>query len=891
MARNWLCWIQRSGFEHYVLLAEDRNSYELFLSLGVPVITVPNAPYIKAAADYGSTEFQDTMTFRTNFLSTVLQAGFHFITADLDGVWLDNPLPYLQDQFDLQGQTHKEVKMSGGLIIVRATQYGKYFWALVVKCQAANAEYLATHPVGSYEPSKYTEQYCINELSRSLADTQPKFTKHLLDANLFPDGRSFFQLAQPQLSATPPVIIHNNWLVGMRNKMERLREWGLLAWEDSAQQCIRDKVVLPAPVQQKFVLRIRVLTYTRHASLKRLLSSLLPAQYHGDTVHLDVSVDFPPHDASAEDISAWQQCIELSRNVQWPHGEYKLYLQKVNIGLVGQWTSGWKAEENADPAASLEIQMFLEDDISVTPFYYTWLRQAIKQYYLTPGQYDPALFGFSLQQQHTILGETLTRKYGQKKPVELLDKSQLFYKYQLLGSWGTIMFPHHWRQFQQWLQTQQFNPLTGQSPSMTPCVPTLLSNKWWAKNPKKVWTQWFIRFAYEHGYYSLYTNFPEQRSLVINHRESGLNFAETRGSMNDPVSEWRDEYVQFPPSHALPIYDFHFRPTTAHSLQYRSHLTPVYHFDQCYTVDKYKQEFSRRQHEVQEEDKRAKEEQRQKKEKEDKHNKETQQLLQPKTPELTTHISKLQQHQQFITTLSHTITPLQIFDGTSSIVQQHLHMLGQIDLLLQLFPASYSYCTIYDTYYGRNAHYISKRLQLHHQNVQVTASDISDETLKTAKQEKIIDQFQILNPGQLPTTSQFDILFTENLLEKVDQPYTVISELLKFATHGMVMIEVLDEHEEQKHSKFNWKSLSALKQQRQQHPTTTPPKQHHSHLFRITLPELLKLCDQSDYPFLAVRSFETVDKQSMMVIVMLREVVDKEIEKKMIEGGFVIVAP
>ena len=34
------------------------------------------------------------MTFRTEFLMSVLQAGFHFVTADMDGLWLDNPLEY-----------------------------------------------------------------------------------------------------------------------------------------------------------------------------------------------------------------------------------------------------------------------------------------------------------------------------------------------------------------------------------------------------------------------------------------------------------------------------------------------------------------------------------------------------------------------------------------------------------------------------------------------------------------------------------------------------------------------------------------------------------------------------------------------------------------------------
>ncbi len=44
------------------------RSAEKLRSLGVSVIVRPDAPWEKAAADYGSVEFQHTMSFRTEFL-------------------------------------------------------------------------------------------------------------------------------------------------------------------------------------------------------------------------------------------------------------------------------------------------------------------------------------------------------------------------------------------------------------------------------------------------------------------------------------------------------------------------------------------------------------------------------------------------------------------------------------------------------------------------------------------------------------------------------------------------------------------------------------------------------------------------------------------------------
>ncbi len=63
-------------------------------------------------------------------------------------------------------------------------------------------------------------------------------------------------------------------------------------------------------------------------------------------------------------------------------------------GLVGQWTSGWSPSPS-----SRELLLVLEDDTSVTPHYYRWLKRAIERYYLDATQWDARLFGISLQNQ------------------------------------------------------------------------------------------------------------------------------------------------------------------------------------------------------------------------------------------------------------------------------------------------------------------------------------------------------------------------------------------------------------------------------------------------------------------------------------------------------------
>jgi hypothetical protein len=170
-----------------------------------------------------------------------------------------------------------------------------------------------------------------------------------------------------------------------------------------------------------------------------------------------------------------------------------------------------------------------------------------------------------LQSQHTVLGESTRFRYGTRDTHEMLDPRDLYYRYQLLGTWGTICFPAHWNAFTQWLRSRAFVHTQGMSATgFQPCVPALLSNFWWAGKPRGVWSQWFVRFAYEKGWYGLYTNFPSHASLVVNYREGGLNFKESRGPMNPAMETVLDQWLVFPPLNSLPLLDFHFRDFRAH---------------------------------------------------------------------------------------------------------------------------------------------------------------------------------------------------------------------------------------------------------------------------------------------------------------------------------------
>jgi hypothetical protein len=561
MMKNWLCWASRTGFSNFVLLAEDKKSAMVARELGADVITIEGSPDEKPAAEYGTKEFQDTMMFRTRFLGEILKIGYNFMTADLDSIWLDNPFKYLHPRADLQGQQHKVINISGGLVYVKSTDEGAKFWRAVIECQERNIEFIATHEKGTYVPSRYDEQYCINSIStewvkdRSLGHAQ--FSKNLLLTNRFPDGRSFFEKNIPQKQGVQPVVIHNNWIIGEENKVERFKSWGYWAIDEDG-ECSHSPVVESYEAPEAFGFKIRVLAFDRSESLLRLLSSLSQTDFDGDSVDLTISIDLPSANASEETWSNRKKTVDVANAFDWSFGNVEVEDVAEHRGLLGQWTNGWSPRDD-------EILVVFEDDLVVSRVWYKWAKAAVSAY---AGQSDQ-LAALSLQSQHTLLGESIERRYGSVTAADVLKASEQLFRFQVPTTWGAILFPRPWRQFLSWLEDNK---------DKNPCVPTFILNQWYLRNTRAVWSIFYARWIWETGRYTLYTNYPGKQALVTNYREPGLNFKTSRGPTNELKSTLGPIDVLFPKLNTLPLLDFHLNRIDMRSevLVYRSLQFPNY---------------------------------------------------------------------------------------------------------------------------------------------------------------------------------------------------------------------------------------------------------------------------------------------------------------------------
>ncbi|EMS64322.1 hypothetical protein TRIUR3_29616 [Triticum urartu] len=257
----------------------------------------------------------------------------------------------------------------------------------------------------------------------------------------------------------------------------------------------------------------------------------------------------------------------------WPHGEKRIHYRAANVGLQAQWIEAWW------PGSDDEFAFVVEDDLEVSPLYYRFLKRVVMRYYYDRENYSPYVFGASLQRPRFVAGESLwcmwlalgmetaltqsmahvdqyhatvieTRKlqltagngkyecdtvathndvlswlagscgkHGNK--IQLDSETRLFL-YQMVGTWGQLLFPKPWKEFRLWYDEQK-------AKGIKPILQGMKTTGWYRKMGERIWTPWFIKFIHSRGYFNIYTNFLKERALSISHRDAGVNYGRSVG--------------------------------------------------------------------------------------------------------------------------------------------------------------------------------------------------------------------------------------------------------------------------------------------------------------------------------------------------------------------------
>ncbi|KAL8140158.1 hypothetical protein V2J09_006179 [Rumex salicifolius] len=279
----------------------------------------------------------------------------------------------------------------------------------------------------------------------------------------------------------------------------------------------RPSFSLQTPSTSGFSLSIKLLAYNRLSSLSRCLQALAAADYGTDTVHLHIYIDHfkQPEPASSasvdDDLQNSRWILDFIDGFGWKFGQKLVHYRTVNVGLQAQWLEAWW------PSSDDEFVFVVEDDLEVSPLYYQFLKG----------------------------------KHGNKMH---LDHDTRLFLYQLVGTWGQLLFPKPWKEFRIWYDIHK-------AKGIKPILDGMVTTGWYKRMGERIWTPWFIKFIHSRGYFNLYTNFLNERALSISHRDAGVNYGKTAGPDSYLLNESDIDFnlMDMKPLSELKRYDFCFR--------------------------------------------------------------------------------------------------------------------------------------------------------------------------------------------------------------------------------------------------------------------------------------------------------------------------------------------
>ncbi|KAF9968471.1 hypothetical protein BGZ73_009257 [Actinomortierella ambigua] len=258
-------------------------------------------------------------------------------------------------------------------------------------------------------------------------------------------------------------------------------------------------------------IKIVVITNNRPGSCIRLLRSLTQAHYLNDKIPLMLNMD-----AEADRVT-----IQLAGNFEWEHGP-KLMRHRVRRGgLMLAVVEAWY------PEGDHEYAVLLEDDVEVSPLFYSWIKYNILRYRYSPGHHlYHRMFGVSMYSQKFV--ETHLSGRSPFNPEDIFIETPEYelrtpFLLQLPCSWGAVYFPEHWREFHEFLDQELF-----------------------------------IEMIYMRGYVMLYPNYFNFTSFSTNHLEWGTHTKQQRNSAGTflvPLMMESSKMLEDLPNHRLPDWD------------------------------------------------------------------------------------------------------------------------------------------------------------------------------------------------------------------------------------------------------------------------------------------------------------------------------------------------
>lgn len=98
--------------------------------------------------------------------------------------------------------------------------------------------------------------------------------------------------------------------------------------------------------------------------MQRLLESLSDSRYFGDRLNIRINIE--------QDVD--YETLELVDRWDWEHGSVSVTRRVIHAGLLPAVVESWY------PHSNHSYGLILEDDVEVSPLFYSWLKMNLLRY-------------------------------------------------------------------------------------------------------------------------------------------------------------------------------------------------------------------------------------------------------------------------------------------------------------------------------------------------------------------------------------------------------------------------------------------------------------------------------------------------------------------------------
>lgn len=299
----------------------------------------------------------------------------------------------------------------------------------------------------------------------------------------------------------------------------------------------------PCRYRTKVDFRIIPIVYNRAKSLQNCLDSIRELDTLGHKVAVNIWVDRSNTSKVDWDTvnEGWQFALE------WKKGTACVHIQRKHVYITGQWIDTWS------PPNKHELALILEDDVSISPHAYHYLRAA-HDYYKDWRNVSGYTLGMD--------GVTFFAPVDNRRPM-FGPATDVAYMYPVIGTTGFMPQARSWRKFQKW-----YHNVRSSQADIKPYVPGIIPTEWYMMfeaqgRQESMWEMWHIYYTYLNNEWCVYPNLQTYANeyyniqLAVNRQEAGLHFNadETRDTTDTLMTDWNEQYIKFPRRTVMYSYD------------------------------------------------------------------------------------------------------------------------------------------------------------------------------------------------------------------------------------------------------------------------------------------------------------------------------------------------